>query len=1079
MNRMMIRLLGSAALMLILPITAHAQTEVTDERTTTLNTSQTGDLTITTTGAIRPTAGSAIIVDSDSDLTMGGTVEINDQNDVAAIDIQTGNSGDIAINGIVRVLEDFTPEDTDDDNIADGAFAQGSGRTGILISGASTFTGNLTSAAGSSVQVEGNDSQGVRLAEGATLDGNVSLAGNINVIGSRAVALDLSGTVTGDVSVAGNVTAQGEDAQAILVSNAMAGNFENSAAINNTGYRFASRPSLLVRDLVDEDDLRQAGAAVQINGSVGGGVFFRQVEEQRVDADGEPVLTDDGDPIFDVVARSSVNQAGGAPAILIDGEGTPIAIGIVAEITDMSDPDFDEDLQYAFINQGDMVASGIYDDVNATIFEARNATFEGGLSNTGTMTATTFRSGDDGTDDVDGFTGRARVIVFGDSAIADRLNNSGIIAASVSEAADVIYADRDAIIPARALEAVAIDISATAELAEINNAGTITALLSGRDGVAVVVRDASGTLSTITNTGIIAAIGLPSDTTGSEATDFNLIAFDLSNNTVGVNLIQEENTELDVIPRIDGDILLGSGNDTITLTQGEIIGAIDFGAGADSFSVANGEFEGAITDADGTLVLAVNNSEFTVLGSQPVNVQTASLDGATTFRPSIDGQAGTASTLVASGDLSIGSDVRVTPVLESLVGNGLTRFAIAQGGSLSFNGDVSALGEGFSPFLYDTVYSVDPATNTLFVDLQLRSSDDLGLDNVQADAFAATFEALGANDSLAASVINITNGEVFNAAYNQLLPEFAAAARQFVLANVDGAVGAVGSQLDAARNGQAKPGGLWFQEFAYFADRSRAGFSEQYRGQGFGFTGGVDTALGPFHAVGLNIGFASTEIEDTVGIDEPLDIVTAQLGAYAGFETGGFSLDAYGGYGFNSFDSNRLVQIGNFAGQASGDWNGTHINGSLRAGYDVPISGRFWARPTVSLDYLSLTEEAYTEDGTVGFALDLDERTVDTAAVSALLNLGAEFQGKRTWVRPTVRFGYRQEFGDDVITSGRFAGMTTPFLLEAEPFPDQGLLVGLSVTAGSGYSSFGFDLDSDIRDGFIRHTGRVVVRILF
>jgi len=1071
MNRMMTRLLGSAALILALPSLALAQTEVTDERTTTLRTTDTGDLTIAAGGSVRPGAGGAIIVDSDNDLTVSGTVEIEDRNDVSAIDIQSGNSGDITINGVVRVLEDFTPEDTNNDNIADGRFAQGSGRTGILISGASTFTGNLSSGATGTVQVEGNDSAGIRLAEGATLDGNINLAGNINIIGDRSIALALDGTVTGDVAVGGNVTTQGEDAQAILVSRAMAGAFENSATLSNTGYRFATRPNLLVRELLDEDDLRQAGAAVQINGSIDGGVFFRQVETVTENEDGTTTTT--------VTARSSVNQAGSAPAILIDGNGTPIAIGIIAEITDINDPDFDETLQFAFINQGDMVASGVYDDVDATVFEARNASFENGLSNTGTMRATTFRSGDDGTADQDGFSGRARVIVLGDNTIAERLNNSGIIGATVSEAADVIYADRSAIIPARSLEAVAIDIAATAEIAELNNSGSITAIITGRNGVGVVVRDASGTLSTITNTGVIAAFGLPSDTTGVSETDFNLIALDLSNNTVGVTLVQEDNPDLDLAPRIDGDILLGSGDDTISVTQGEIIGAIDFGTGNDSFSIANGQYEGAITDADGTLVLTVSNSDFGITGGQPVNVQSASLTGNSTFRPSIDGQAGTASTLVASGDITIGDGVTVTPVLESLVGNGLTRFAIAQGGSLTFGGDVSTLGEGFSPFLYDTIYSVDPATNTLFVDLQLRSTDELGLDGVQADAFGATFEALAANNELASAIINITNGEVFNAAYNQLLPEFSAAARQFVLANVDGAVGAVGSQLDAARRGQARPGGLWFQEFAYFADRSRAGFSEQYRGQGFGFTGGLDTALGPFHAVGVNVGFASTEIEDTVGIDEPLDVVTAQLGAYAGFQTGAFSLDAYGGYGFNDFESNRLVEIGNFAGAASGDWKGSHYNASLRAGYDIPISKRFWARPTVSLDYLSLTEDAYTEEGATGVALDLDKRTVDTSAVTAILNLGAEFEGKRTWIRPSVRVGYRNEFSDSVLTTGRFAGLTTPFALTATEFPDQGLLVGLSVAAGSGYSSFGFDLDSDIRDGFIRHTGRVVVRILF
>ena len=51
--------------------------------------------------------------------------------------------------------------------------------------------------------------------------------------------------------------------------------------------------------------------------------------------------------------------------------------------------------------------------------------------------------------------------------------------------------------------------------------------------------------------------------------------------------------------------------------------------------------------------------------------------------------------------------------------------------------------------------------------------------------------------------------------------------------------------------------------------------------------------------------------------------------------------------------------------------------------------------------------------------------------------------------------------------------------MTAGEFPDEALILGLSVAAGSEYSSVGFDLDSDIRDGFVRHTGRIVVRLLF
>jgi len=477
-------------------------------------------------------------------------------------------------------------------------------------------------------------------------------------------------------------------------------------------------------------------------------------------------------------------------------------------------------------------------------------------------------------------------------------------------------------------------------------------------------------------------------------------------------------------------------------------------AGADQLSLSGASsLTGSVTDSDGNLVLSLaGGSTLTQITTDNVDVVSASLDGTSTFRPTIDGVSGDVSTLVASESVTLANGASVAPTLLNVVG-----------------------------FLYDTAFALDPNDpNTLVVTLDLRSTDQLGLDGAQSAVFTSAFEALGTNSELASALININDGTQFNQAFNQLLPEFSAAGRQFILANVDGATGAVGTHLDAARRSPDRPGGIWLEEFAYFADRELSGLSEQYRGFGFGFTGGIDTAWGPFHALGVNVGFASTEIEDVVGVDEPLNVVTLQAGLYAGYATGNLGIEAYAGGGYNDFEATRQVEIGNFNSRADGDWSGTHINGSLRAGYDLDISDRIWLRPTISVDYLSLTENAYTESGDPGIALSIDDRTVASASATAMLNIGTSFQGRRTWIRPALRAGYRTDFlNDSVITTGRFVGQTTPFSIAGAEFPDNGFLLGLTLAAGSEYSSFALDLDSDIRDGFIRHTGRIVFRLLF
>ena len=136
-----------------------------------------------------------------------------------------------------------------------------------------------------------------------------------------------------------------------------------------------------------------------------------------------------------------------------------------------------------------------------------------------------------------------------------------------------------------------------------------------------------------------------------------------------------------------------------------------------------------------------------------------------------------------------------------------------------------------------------------------------------------------------------------------------------------------------------------------------------------------------------------------------------------------------------------------------------------------------------------MNENGHTQTGTPGFRLRVDGRNFQTAAATALLDFGGTFHGKRTWVRPSLRVGYRNEFiSDPLETAFRFQGLEAAdgTLFDSElatlrslAFPDDGIILGFTVAAGSEYSSIGFDFDSDIRDGFIRHTGRVVVRLLF
>ncbi len=1086
------RLLSSAAFpfaaLCFAPLAA-AQTTVDADSTTPLVTETDGDITINPGITIETEGGTIVTINSENSVGNAGTLQTLNDDDSIGVLITDGAEGNYNQTGNIVLNEDFTPEDVDNDGIFDGPFAQGNNRIGVLISGASPFVGNVNIQSGQ-IGIEGNESSAIRLAIDSSISGNIINEGALSVTGTNSTGIDIDGAVIGQLANNGIINIQGENASAIDIDGDITGSFRNTGQIANSGFRFTVRPNLINRNLVDEEDTLQAGSAISVNASITEGVFLGQnitVTEN-----------DDGTTSTTLNSISNIIQAGLAPAVLVDGEGTPISLGLVATISDPDDPDFDPDLQFGFINQGQITANGIFDNIGATGVELADVTIEGGIFNTGAISTTVFRGGDDGTADTPGLDGHGRGFFLSRNATVEDFVNEGVIAVSNSEAADEIFQDRDAIIPARLVQSTTIEISADSVLERLINRGIISSTSSARIANTTAVLDRSGTLNTIINEGSIVAASVDSDAAGDSITDFTDVAIDLSANTSGVTITQAspidttpDDDNAPTAPSIVGDILLGSGDDTITSTSGSIFGDINFGAGDDVLSLDNTFLIGSLTSESGTLSLtAENNSTIAQTSLTALNVTSATFDDTSRFQTALDGGTGESGSIVATDTISFADGAEIGITLNNILEAGSESFVIASADNLVIEGAVQDLDTSVSPFLYDVNYTLDPNdSNTLLVTLDLRSTDELGLDSRQSASFTSAFEALASNAQLGQAFTAITEQQDFNAAFNQLLPEISASPLYFIQANVDGAIGAVGSHLDNARRSQDRSGGAWLQQFTYFADRELNGLSEQFRGFGFGFTGGFDTSWGPFHTIGANLGFASTQVEDVLGVDEPLNIVTYQAGTYAGAEYNNISLDLYAGVGFSDIESNRIVRFEDFNGQARGEHNATHINGSARLGYTADLSERFWIRPALSLDYLRLDEEAFRETGDTGLTLGVESRVSDRAGASATLNAGAIFNGRRTWIRPSIRAGYRNDFiSDPVLTQFRFinladgnGGLFDSSLAEtvSADIPSDGFILGFTVAAGSKWSSFSFDFDSDIRDGFIRHTGRVVLRLLF
>ena len=1098
---------------------ALADREITTEVTSPVATSTAGtgggadNIVITSTGrVVLATPGTAVTLDSDNNVTMNGDIEIiSDDDGGVGIHVVGGNTGDLVIAGDIRVENAARPGDTDGDGDRDGPTATGGDRIGVLIDGSGNFVGDVFLDTTGSISVVGNDSAGLRVLTG--VDGDIRLAGVLSVIGDRSTSVDIQGDISGDVSVLSTVSIFGEDSVGVHVRGDVAGSFYLGGTVTGSAYRFSSytnNTSLL--DLRDADDELQAGSLVRIESSIAGGIL--------IDAP-----TDNNR----VTRTAGLSFRGSAPAMSIQAVSDDIVIGeaIQPEVEDNdATTDTDESLpatplSYSFVNRGTISTNSDLNDTGSTAVYVggsddgaggfHTVTLSGGFYNTGSIASRAYSN-----------IVSARTVTFhiDDGAFLPVFRNRGVITAT-SQATSGATAFGSA---------YALLIEDDAVMQRLVNESRIAATANG-GGDAYAIIDRSGTLTDISTSGQIevfrtAVLDIINDNNElvpqDDRTDYELVAIDTRANTTGVTFrqfwdpIPDDGDDTTVEPNVldynifvIGDVLFGSGDDSMTVEAGRIEGAISFGDGQDALLVDGkaiydeiirlidaGEIDpmdddeiwarlpyitSAVSDSDGQLSIAIDYGTLELVDDGVLEISDARFGEGSVLLLQVDAQANSLRNVIASGTVTFEAGSRLSVSLSNLLGNGGS-FELIRAGDLVIEEDLATLNDSPAPFLYQTEYRLDPNNdNVILLTLQRRSAASLGLNSNQAAAYEAAFRTWTDNAALGAALASLTNQGSFLAAYNQLLPEYAASAIQFALASNDSAVGALANRLEAVRRSPDQTGGLWIQEFGYFADRAGSAFGPGYRGQGMGVAVGFDRPLGMFYAAGVNFVGAASEIEEVEGVDDPMSALTAQLGVYAGAEFSGVNLDLYGAGGFDSFEHNRRVLIGSFDAAPSAEWTGYHITGSARLSRDFEFGGRYFVRPAVSVDYLRLFEDSYVESGGgTGIDLSVSERESTSFTGSALMTFGAVFEGTNSWWSPHARLGYRSEFSNDIVeTDAHFVDYDEVFTLRSQQLPGSGFLFGFGISAGSDYSTFSFDYDADVRDDFIRHTARLVMRLVF
>jgi outer membrane autotransporter protein len=1071
---------------------ALAEVVISTARTTPITTSNaTGSaadaIRIASGGSIKLASGAAVTLDSSHgvDIDSGGAITMEQAaNGATGILANGGNTGSIIVGGTISISDDITNTtdvDADDDGDADGQFAHGTGRYGVRVAGAAPLVGNITIETSGAIGVEGNSSYGLSLE--APLTGTLLSQGTFVVTGDDNYGIRTTGTISGDLKLAGSVTTRGGNSTGVSIEGDVAGAALIQSNIISTGYRHTERPPTrpegyeetadnddhnLFLDELDADDLLQGGPALSISASVGQGLLFDSKPEYGGDVDGDEDKdgvkngdedddgdgkinredTDrDGDGFVDAnEATSNILSFGSAPAVRIGAATRSITLGAVGA----------GDEAYGLINRGTISGQGVYDGVNANGLvidggAGQTVQIDGGIFNSGVMTANAVRAD-------------ATAVRLGAGVSADVFRNDGTISANAAT-------DTTSVV-------TAIDIAAGADVPSLVNEAAIQATAGGGKATVVALRDRSGSLSSIYNSGAIQA-GLTANADHDPITG-TTVAIDVSANTTGVTLTQVgkvvagstgTDTDGDGIPNsrepaIIGSIALGSGADFVDIQNGTVTGDIAFGDGADRLSISGGGVvRGALSDLDDDLSIDVSNG-----------VLDARQDGTMTVSDLTVGSEGSLIMTIDPANGAGGFNVTGTATLADGAGLGVRfnsllatagRFTLIDAGTLDAGAvNLDAVQEN-SPYLYVVDAGIDAANNQVFADIRQRTAAEAGMITVEGQMYDAFYQAIGGTgaEDVRNAFLAQTNREDFFDLYEQLLPDHSGGPLLSLSSGVDAVTRAL-----TGRNASAEPGetSAWVQEINFYADKDKTD-SYGFRSEGFGVAGGVETGT-DLGAVGVSLAFTSSDLEDPEAeAEEVLSASLLELGIYWRAQGQYWTTWARAAAGYAWFNSERSFVGGGLNLSNESDWNGVSLTAAGGVSYERSY-GRFTIRPEAYVEYFGLSEDGHVETGGGdGFDLDIDDREGHMFSATAAINV-AMSMGDNSWVKPEFRFGWRQNISvDPGETIARFASGGPDFTLTPGSIEGGGPLVGLRLNVGNELGMLTLSADAEMIEDYVRY----------
>ncbi len=1068
--------------------------DITNDLTEPQSTPSSGSFTISSGGSITVTDQDALTVDTDSDVIVEGTITVEgDGADVAGIRVVGDRTLNLTVNNTITLdssleVENEVPVDFP------------ANRYGIFLGAGSSITGDVTLDQSTLIDIEASNGGGL-VFEG-DLIGNYLQDGDIVLLGDQSKGVGLS-NVTGDVTFGqdSSITVVGVEADGLTVDGDIGGAFTFGGTVQVTGFTDTLRDVEVDEEVDPEDDNNDlqetlvSGNAISVLGDVGGGILINGTIDlaESLDEDSEAEPGQSGDAIVTVF--------GSGNALLIGNESSVSNVGTLA---------FEEGLaadygDWSIINRGRLTASGLYDGIEVETVRIQNVNATSGLRNSGDISATSFEANATamiitGTSNIPEFrteqdinatvngAGNATAVLIGEDVTLPTVINddaNGILNASAEGGEAVAFRDLSGTVTTftnsgllRAaqeddeddtLVTIALDLSANTSGVTINNT-TPDAFDPEEEDIenfGFIIGDVltgSGDDSFLSDAGAVAGDLLLGEGN-------NLIRFSGGSAYSGDITVGSGNDTVELADFVgEGNSSLGGGNDTFRLTE-EVswTGDIDFGAGSDIFEVSGlSTWSGTLQNAD-DLTVSIDNSTFTLTNEQQVTVTDISVANNGTLEFALTAEDDDVARLQVLGTVTIDDTSNLG--FSSIEGfSGTIENRLITAGTLNIDPaslDVDA--DANSSFLVEETLLVDPDdANSLILRRRRRTAEEVGISSGQAAAFDPALEAIAVDEDLSNAVYAATTEEDFFDLYGQLTPEpldmaiTAARAHSNTLTSI-----LRHRTMLEGESLKLGPRQAWIKQELFFVNRSEGRGSDGFNGYGYVIALGADRKVPGLDVLGVAASLASTQFEEKLGDDFPITRTTTTLDVYGAKSLGRFALDGRFGYGWASSDSDRNIAFEDQRRDFEASWDGTQISGNGRLQYFAKL-GRFDIIPTVSVDYLSIEEDGYTEanlDDSV--AITAEDRDADSLRVNSGLNIGwlKEHRGRNDFTainaagpvnaetRYSLSAGFSQELqGDPLLGTYRF-GEGEAFTLEMDK-EETGYYVGGDLTYRNGFMRF-------------------------